>query len=248
VFLEQRAREKEKELDAARTIQKRLLPEAPPQFDGLDIFGINIPAREVGGDYFDFVPLAGRLVVGLGDVSGKGVPAALLMSHLQASLHARARDTVPPHEIARAMDRLLYAATESGRYATFFLASFAGGDSGLRYCNAGHTPGLLVHAGRLELLESTGAPLGLLPGSEYREDARPFEAGDLLVLYSDGITECLHKGEFYGDERLHALVTQLSARSLTSEAFGRAILDDVRHFAHGNLESDDVTLVVVRRV
>lgn len=174
--------------------------------------------------------------------------AALLMSHLQASLHSQAREGIPPHEIVRAMDRLLYSATESGRFATFFLASFDRGDAGLRYCNAGHTPGLLLHAGWIELLESTGTPLGLLPGSEYREDTRPFETGDLLILYSDGITECLHKGEFYGDERLHALVTQLAGRSLTSELFGRAVLDDVRRFAHGNLESDDVTLVVVRKV
>jgi serine phosphatase RsbU (regulator of sigma subunit) len=248
VFLERRAREGEKELEAARTIQKRLLPSSPPFVRGLELFGTNIPAREVGGDYYDFVPFgAGRLAVALGDVSGKGVPAALLMSHLQASLHAEIATCDGPKDVLRAMDTLLYRATEPGRYATFFLACIEADGGGLSFCNAGHNPGLLLRAGAVQPLEATGVPLGMFEASAYAEQQHRFEPGDVLVLYSDGITEASWKGEFYGDDRLLAVVQRATVRAATAEQIGQTILDDVRRFAHGNLQGDDVTLVVVRR-
>jgi serine phosphatase RsbU (regulator of sigma subunit)/CHASE2 domain-containing sensor protein len=249
VFLERRTREREKELKVARSIQRRLLPDAAPAWSEFDVHGINIPAREVGGDYYDWVPLGeDRLVVGLGDVSGKGVAAALLMSHLHASFHASIRETVELREAIRAMHVSLHQAIEPGRFATFFLAALARSSHRMRFCNAGHNPGMLLHDGDVHLLPATGLPLGAIEGAEYEEVEREFSPGDLLVLYSDGITECPSGKEFYGEERLIELLRRFGDPSITSAQIGEAILDNLRAFSAGNLDADDVTLLVARRL
>ena len=250
IFLERKAGERQKELEVARDIQKRLLPTALPQAPGLDVFGVNVPAQEVGGDYYDWVAVNdGHLVVGLGDVSGKGVAAAMLMSHLRASLHAETRDGTSPAVIAQAMHASLFRAIESGRFATFFLATFETAvTGGLRFCNAGHNPGLLYSAGKLEDLEATGMPLGIFEEATYTEQTRSFAPGDVLVLYSDGISECQRKDEMYGEDRLRELVVRLCAQGLGAADMARAILEDLRIFARGPACDDDVTLVVVRRL
>jgi len=248
VFLERRAQQNERDLDAARTIQKRLLPESPPEIAGLDIFGVNVPAREVGGDYYDFLVLdPDRVLVAVGDVAGKGVPAALLMSHLQASLHAESRDGRAPHAITEAMDESLYRSTSSSRYATFFLAIIERHAGAVRYCNAGHNAGYLVRDGAVVELEPGGAALGLLPGTRFEDGREDFGSGDVLVLYSDGVTEAEgRRNELYGDDRLKALVRDLAARAETAAAIGHGILDDIRRFSAGRAPSDDITVVVVR--
>jgi sigma-B regulation protein RsbU (phosphoserine phosphatase) len=204
----------------------------------------------VGGDYYDWVAVNdGHLVVGLGDVSGKGVAAAMLMSHLRASLHAETRDGTSPAVIAQAMHASLFRAIESGRFATFFLATFETAvTGGLRFCNAGHNPGLLYSAGKLEDLEATGMPLGIFEEATYTEQTRFFAPGDVLVLYSDGISECQRKDEMYGEDRLRELVVRLCAQGLGAADMARAILEDLRIFARGPACDDDVTLVVVRRL
>jgi hypothetical protein len=145
VFLEKNARERDRELQLARKIQQKLLPVEPPDLPALDVYGFNLPAQEVGGDYFDWVELGdGTLNVALGDVSGKGVSAALLMSHLRASLHAESRPGRPPNEVAQAMNASLARAVEPGRFATFFLAGISSASPGIHYYNAGHNPALLL--------------------------------------------------------------------------------------------------------
>jgi len=251
IFLEQKARERQKELEVAREIQRRLLPTAPPEVPGLDVAGVNVPAQEVGGDYYDWVEVSdGHLVVGLGDVSGKGVSAALLMSHLRASLHAETREGTSPAVIAQAMHISLFRAIESGRFATFFVATFeTAADGGLRFCNAGHNPGLLYSSGKLEDLESREQALGMFEKTTYTEQTRVFAPGDVLVLYSDGISECQRKDdEMYGEDRLRELVARLCEQGLGAADMVRAILEDVQAFAHGPTYDDDVTLVVVRRL
>jgi serine phosphatase RsbU (regulator of sigma subunit) len=250
IFLERKTRERQKELEVAREIQRRLLPTIPPEVPGLDVAGVNVPAQEVGGDYYDWVAVSdSHLVVGLGDVSGKGVSAALLMSHLRASLHAETRGGTSPAVIVQAMHTSLFRAIESGRFATFFLATFElGAGGGLRFCNAGHNPGLLYSAGRIEDLEGTGMPLGIFEEATYTEQLRSFVPGDVLVLYSDGISECQWKDEMYGEDRLHELVVRLCAQGLGAADMVRTILEDVQTFAHGPAYDDDVTLVVVRRL
>jgi CHASE2 domain-containing sensor protein len=247
-FVERHARETDKELKVARDIQQKLLPQAPPDAPEFDVFGTNMPAQEVGGDYFDWIPANGSgLLVALGDVSGKGVSASLLMSHLRASLHVEARNSASPAAIARQMHLSMYSAVERGRFATFFLARLPTAGE-IVFCNAGHNPPILVRAAEVELLEGTGLPLGLLDIDEYGEGRRPFAPGDVLVVFSDGVTEAPAGGELYGDDRLVALVTRLAREGRSSSAIGEAILDDVAAFTRRGNDWDDVTVLVVRRL
>jgi serine phosphatase RsbU (regulator of sigma subunit) len=248
VFLERKTRERQRELQVARDIQQRLLPSAPPETPELEVFGINIPAQEVGGDYYDWIVLGDDgLAVAVGDVCGKGIPAALLMAHLEASFHAEAKPGVAPATIVEAMNRSLQRSVEPGRFATFVLAVVSRKGTDLVVCNAGHNPGLHVHRGGVDKLESVGLALGILEDMPYRDDRRQFASGDVLVLYSDGVTECQWRNDMYGDERLAAVVTSACAAGGSAEQIGRAILDDVNSFCQGHTESDDLTLVVVRR-
>ncbi len=247
-LVDRATRVREREMQVARTIQRKLLPTGPPETSQLDVWGVNIPAQEVGGDYYDWTPVARTgLAVCVGDVSGKGVAAALLMSHLRASFHAEARGRTSPREIVQAMHASLLPATERGRFATFFLALFGVNGSNLLYCNAGHNPALLIHGGEVRLLEATGLPLAMLETTEYEEGRCAFEPGHSLVLYSDGVTEAQLGSELYGDERLRALVTRPARRELPARALAESILEDVRAFTRGNLDADDVTIVVVRK-
>jgi serine phosphatase RsbU (regulator of sigma subunit) len=248
VFLERRSREREKELQVARSIQRKLLPTDPPRVPELDVYGLNIPAQEVGGDYYDWLSLGEEaLAVALGDVSGKGVSAALLMSNLQASFHAETRPDRGPEAILRSMSESLFRATEPQRFATFFLATISRVDGTLKYANAGHNPGFLAHDGKIEWLGPTGVPLGMFEDADYKEEARSFAPGDLLVLYSDGVTECDRRGQFYGEERLEALVASLVMRPVSARDAAESVLAEIRRFCHGEIDADDVTLLIVRR-
>ncbi|HEX7878395.1 MAG TPA: CHASE2 domain-containing protein [Candidatus Eisenbacteria bacterium] len=247
-FVERHARETDRELKVARDIQQKLLPQEPPAAPEFDVFGTNLPAQEVGGDYFDWLSGNGKgLLVALGDVSGKGVSASLLMSHLRASLHVEARNNASPADIAREMHRSMYTAVERGRFATFFLARLARPTGELVFCNAGHNPPILVSARGVELLEATGLPLGLMDIDDYEEGSRPFDPGDVLVVFSDGVTEAPSGSELYGDDRLLDLVTRLADGRRTSSEIGQAILEDVAAFTRRGNDWDDVTVLVVRR-
>jgi hypothetical protein len=246
-LIDRATRVREREMQVARAIQRRLLPIVPPESPRLEVWGLNLPAQEVGGDYYDWAPVGeAGLAVCVGDVSGKGVAAALLMSHLHASFRAEARGRSSPRAIVEAMHASLYPATEPARFATFFLALFEP-EGRLRYCNAGHNPALLVPRGQpVQLLEATGLPLAIVDPSPYEEGERPFREGDVLVLYSDGITEAQRRSDLYGDERLRELARRLAGGGHAARAIAEAILEDVRAFTRGNLAADDVTLLVVR--
>ena len=258
VFLERRAREQENELKVARTIQLKLLPAAPPELPDLDLYGTNIAAKEVGGDYYDWVLMGDEIVcVVIGDVSGKGVSASLLMSHLHASFHAETRLSQDPKEIIENMNVSLFRATELHRFATFFLALISRKDNSLVYCNAGHGPVLLVSGEKVEPLGPTGVPLGIFETAEYTKETRPFHHGDVLLMCSDGISECECHGVQYGEGRLDQVVSAIGKNKQDAGASTRGaktareisdeILADVRSFCHGHDYADDVTIVVVRR-
>ena len=238
-----------KELDVARSIQRRLLPASPPAFAGVDVWGLNVPADAVGGDYYDWPVLeSGRLAVVVGDVTGHGIPAALLMSHLRASLHAEAERSESPAQAVSAMNRVLSRATDSGRGATFFLALFEPGGRRLRYCNAGHNPPLLVRDGSIRELAATGIPLAMLDSFPWVEADAELAPGDVLVLHSDGVTECMLKEEMYGDERWQAAVVEQAKRDVSARAMAEALLDGLLRWARGSIAGDDVTIVVVKGV
>ncbi|MEO5617128.1 MAG: CHASE2 domain-containing protein [Candidatus Eisenbacteria bacterium] len=244
---EQRSRLRAKELDVARSIQQNLLPSTPPALAGLDVFGRNLPADEIGGDYFDWIALGDdKLAVVVGDISGHGIPAALLMAHLRASFHATAEAGRSPEETMTTMNRSLARATTLGKFATVFLGVISVREKRLLYCNAGHNPPLLFRGGALHLLPATGIPLAILEDGFYTCGEEPFGAGDVLVIYSDGIPEAPIGKQFYGDERLQERALQQVQSNSTAAAFVDHILADVRAVAGEGMRADDVTLVVVR--
>lgn len=250
VFVEQKDRARAKELAIAARIQTGLLPRVPPTHPALDVFGVNVPAQEVGGDYYDWLPLEdGGLSVAVGDVEGKGIGAALLMAHLHASFHSEVRNHPSPCAVVTAMHRSLHEAAEARQFATFFLAEIDRSGGRLRYCSAGHNPGLVVRRDGLQWMEATGLPLGMiLDGPPYEDREVLLSPGDIVVLYSDGITEYEFRGEMYGEERLASRVRGLAATSESASAIVQSILEDVRAFARNRAASDDVTLVVIRRL
>jgi serine phosphatase RsbU (regulator of sigma subunit)/CHASE2 domain-containing sensor protein len=241
-------RAQEQELAVARRIQQDLLPRGALALDGVEVMGFNLPCFAVGGDYFDYFPLAdGRIALAIADVAGKGVPAALLMSNLQAILRAEcARGSAVPAVPAQANRQLSESMGGNSKFVTFFYGAFDPRARRLSYSNAGHNPPLVVRAdGRIEELETGGLLLGVFPLAEYDEGTVDLEPGDLCVLFTDGVTEAESKTrELYSDERLQGLLRQ--RRGESAVAIARAIADDVARFSHGLHQSDDVTVIVVK--
>ncbi len=249
---EERARARAKELQVARSIQQHLLPAAPPDVAGLDVAGRNIPAELVGGDYFDWIALEdGALAVVVGDVSGHGIPAALLMAHLRASFHAAVLPGRSPADMVGSVNRSLARAALPGKFATFFLGIVSVGEGRIRYCNAGHNSPLLLRDGRILELEATGVPLAVHESMPYTDKEEAFTVGDTLVIYSDGIPEAPQRAQpkqFYGDERLRERALALVAEHPNADQIVEGLLADVRAVAGDRMHVDDVTLLVVRRV
>jgi serine phosphatase RsbU (regulator of sigma subunit) len=243
-------RAQEQELAVAKKIQQDLLPRGPLALDGVEVMGFNLPCFAVGGDYFDYFPLAdGRIALAIADVAGKGVPAALLMSNLQAILRSEcARGSAVPAVPAQANRQLSESMGGSSKFVTFFYGAFDPAARRLSYSNAGHNPPLVVRAdGRIEELETGGLLLGVFPLAEYDEGTVELEPGDVCVLFTDGVTEAESKTrELYSDERLQELLRRHRGESATEIA--SAIAEDVAIFSHGLHQSDDVTVIVVKVV
>lgn len=238
-----------KELDVARNIQQKLLPDAPPAFAGLEMFGLNVPADAVGGDYYDWLVLdSGQLAVVVGDVTGHGIPAAILMAHLRASLHAEVDRAESTAGVITSMNRVLSRATEPGRFATFFLARFEPGGRELRYCNAGHNPPFLLRGNELQELAANGIPIAMFDSFPWDEGRTTLLTGDVLVLYSDGVPEWERNREMFGEERWRSTVRAEVARGGSARDMAGRLLAALRDFAQGESNSDDVTIVVVRAV
>jgi serine phosphatase RsbU (regulator of sigma subunit) len=245
--LEIQQRQMDKELLLARDIQMRLVPEAPLDFGPWRVEGSLEPAKQVGGDYYDYFPLGERLVVVLADVSGKGVPAALLVSTVQGTLRAFADGQRPPAAVIRELNRVVARHAGAGRFVTLFYAELDPRTSEIRYVNAGHNYPLLLRTdGSIEALTTGGVPLGLFEGAGYEESVTPFTGRDRLLLFSDGITEAMDmfRAE-YGDERLAAL--WCAHPSDPPGAFLARLSADVAEFRGAAAQSDDMTIVVVGR-
>jgi serine phosphatase RsbU (regulator of sigma subunit) len=243
----------EADLSLARDIQQRMLPQAPPVIPGMDVAGISIPSREVGGDLFYFLPVPeGKLGLTIGDVSGKSVPAALLMSNVLAALKTEARLVEQEDQILTHLNRLIVEQVEPGRFVTFFYGVIDRKQMRLDYACAGHNPSLLVKAdGATEWLSEAGVPLGVLPENIYVAAEASLDLGDVLVLYSDGVTEAerpsdAEEPEFFDDHRLESVVRD--ARRKSASEIVQAVVDAVHEFTVGADLSDDLTLVVVKIV
>ena len=239
-----RDHKQQREVDEARLIQRGLLPTAFPQIDRIDLSVTWVPAEGVGGDCFDTLGFGRVLGVSIADIAGKGLPAALLMSNLQAAVRAFAQESVSPASINSSVNRLLCRNMAAGRFATFCYARVDPAAGRLLYSNAGHNPPLLVRPdGSVDRLSEGGMVLGVFPDNQYEQAEVGIEPGDRLLFYTDGITEARNpEGDEYGEERLAQAA--IAVRTLSAEAVKDAVLADVNRFTDGKFE-DDATLIVV---
>jgi len=238
-----RDHKQQREFEEAKLIQRGLLPTSVPQIAGIDLAVAWQPANGVGGDCFDTLPFGGGLGVSIADIAGKGLPAALLMSNLQAAVRAFAQDTAGPSSICGSVNRLLCKNMTSGRFATFCYARIDAAARRIVYSNAGHNPPLLVRRdGAIERLSEGGMVLGVFPDNGYEQGELALSSGDRLLFYTDGITEARNPaGDEYEEERLAAAA--LASRALPAEKMKDALLADVNGFTGGQFE-DDATLIV----
>ncbi|REK06060.1 MAG: FHA domain-containing protein [Planctomycetota bacterium] len=240
----------QRDLELAHKVQRGLLPEAPPSMTGYHFFDFYEPANQVGGDYYDYIELPNnRLAIVLGDVSGKGVPAALLMAKLSGEVRYWLASEPSP---AAAMSRINGSFSRSGwqdRFVTFIVAVLDSASHGLTIVNAGHMAPLLRHSkGKVEEIgdEQAGLPLGVDADYQYEQYEHSLAAGDFVALFTDGISEAMDSnGDLYGLERLRELLAQPSA---SVDELGQQILDDVQRFVGGRPQSDDMCLACFGRV
>ena len=240
-----------KDLELAKDVQQAFFPQQSLSIPGLTCETFYQPAQSIGGDYYDFFPLqGGRWGIAIGDVSGKGIGAALLMASLQASLKAQA---LHPHVDVSIMvsevNRLVHESSPGNFFASLFYGEYQPATRVLKYVNAGHNPPMVLRwrAGRCEVtpLETEGTPVGALEHAEYTSATVRLEIGDVLIAYTDGVTEAENpQSEFWGQQRLEKLLR--SCHDRTPKEIIRSVLDEVADFSKGNPQRDDVTLVVVR--
>jgi serine phosphatase RsbU (regulator of sigma subunit)/predicted enzyme related to lactoylglutathione lyase len=235
------------ELEIAKQVQARLFPQTLPQLRSLDYAGVCLQAREVGGDYYDFLSLGPqRLGLVLGDISGKGIAAALLMANLQANLRSQyVTAWEEPRRFLQSVNQLFYQNTIDSAYATLFFAEYDDQMRRLRYANCGHYSGLLMRAnGVVERLDSTATVLGLFDEWECAIEERQLCLGDTLALYTDGVTESINsRGEEFGESRLVDALRRQS--KLPSRAIVESVVDEVRKFSPHE-QHDDITLTVAK--
>jgi sigma-B regulation protein RsbU (phosphoserine phosphatase) len=235
----------EREVAEARSIQQGLLPKSIPQQAGYEIAGAWQPAQSVGGDYYDVLEFGeGRLGLCIADVAGKGLPAALLMSNLQAAVRGLASPALSPDGLCARLNSLVCHNTGNDRFITFFYAQLDGPARLLQYTNAGHNAPILVHRdGAHERLEAGGGVLGVFPHQTFAAGAAQLAPGDRVILFTDGVTEaCDTAGEEFGDSRLLHLLQE--HRAATASALQEKILAGAGEFSQGHWH-DDATLLVV---
>ena len=238
----------ENDLEQAARIQKNLLPKENPRLEGYDISGLNVPCYEVGGDYYDFVPIdADRLGIVIADVSGKGISASLLMASLRAALLTEVHPRYEITQMAARLNDFLFKSSGLSSFITFFYSELDRRSGELRYVNAGHNPPFVLSArGQLSALGSSGFPLGMFAQATYESGAVRLGPGDLVVLFTDGIPEGRNaQGEDFSEERLKSLV--LNHRDLSAAQLSQKIIGDFQSFATGTEPCDDITLVIIKR-
>ena len=241
-----------RDVQLATEVQKRLFPDKPPATTAVTLAGISLPARSVGGDYYDFLDLGGqRIGIALADVAGKGVPAALIMSVVQASLRILAtQENGSLASLAAKLNRLLHRSTGSNAYATFFYGEIDEAKRQLRYVNAGHNPPCLLRCAAdrsIEELPAGGTVIGLFPQSSYEESTVNLYPGDVLIAFTDGVPEALNpKEEEFGEERLKDLLRQVA--DLEVDEIVSQIASRLKSWIHDAEQFDDLTFIVMKVV
>jgi sigma-B regulation protein RsbU (phosphoserine phosphatase) len=238
---------KEAELSFALEVQMALFPRHLPDQHGLEFAAVCIPARGISGDYYDVMQFPdGRLVFAIADISGKGISAAILMANLQALLRTLSETGMPPAEVCKRLNHHLHQVTDASKFATFFYGEWNAAQRRLTYVNAGHYAPVLLGSSRGRQLEEGGLPLGLFSNSEFQTGEVMLQPGDVLALFSDGITEATSaRGEEFGEGRLQAEIEKHTDKPLAEIQAG--VLEAVRNWAGDELE-DDMTLLMVRAI
>ncbi len=236
------------EIQVARSVQQALLPREHPRLRGWELWSYSVPANDVGGDLVDYIELGPeRLGVALGDVSGKGLGAALLSAKLQATLRALGPEAPSLDELGERMNTILVNDGIENRFATMFYAEL-GPDSGhIRYLNAGHNPPYLFRgSGKIDELHASSRPLGMLPDSRYAEGIADMATDDFLLVYSDGVTEATDpEGQEFGEARVRALLPELGR--LPPELAGKRLLEEIDLHLGGEHPQDDLSVVLIRK-
>ncbi len=242
-------RRMEEELKVASEIQMRLQPVAPPQIEGWDMTGVSFPCREIGGDYYDFIRRKSdnRLIVAVGDVSGKGTGAALLMSSLHAAVRAQSQTRLAISGVMREINEYIFENSPSNKFLTLFYGELDPETGTLVYSNGGHnTPMLMRAAGEIISLDQGGLPIGMMKGVQYQEATVFFNPGDSLIIYSDGITESINdRDEEFGEERLIEVVKHNLSRS--ASGIRDRIDEALSRFVGTTAPVDDMTLMIIKR-
>ncbi len=253
-FLHQEALEKQKieqDISVAATIQQRILPENLPQIDGYEIAGINIPTRFVGGDYFDCIALPdNKYALVIADVSGKGVPASLLVSSLHASLSAYLESGIPLNELAGRLNKVIYNASTEDKYITFYTGILDTRNHTVESLNAGHNPPYLSYRGQeIRELRTGGIPFGMMGlDFPYQSEIIELNPGHSLLLYTDGVTEAMNDQEEEYDD-LRPLKSFLQEHiHLTAPKFIQGLIQDIKNFTVDTPQSDDITALYLRRL
>jgi serine phosphatase RsbU (regulator of sigma subunit) len=247
-IMEENERRRTRDLEQAAEIQRGILPLSAPQVAGLDLAGYNAPCRTVGGDYYDFIQYPdGRVGVVLGDVAGKGMSAALLMSSLQARVQLLFEDASNLATMMERLDKAVSTNCPSNRFITMFMCMIDPANSEMFYCNAGHNPALLIRAsGEVTQLSAVGTVLGILPDLGYEQQVASLGEGDLIAIYSDGVTEEVDRNDAeFGEERLTRLLVE--NRHKPAQVVVDVVKRALDEWAAGAPPADDVTLVVARR-
>ncbi|MBP1706499.1 MAG: Stage sporulation family protein [Chloroflexi bacterium] len=238
----------EKELEIARGIQQSFLPEAPPAIEGVDLAALNLPAKEVGGDFYDFIPVGSQkwgLVIA--DVSGKGVPAALFMALSRTLVRANVSDSVTVSEAIRKTNSLIAENDRSNMFVTLFYGVLDPVKMTLTYVSAGHNPPFMLRKGGNDIimLKARGVALGVVPDIGLEEKEIKLDTGDIVVLYTDGVTEAINgREEQFGQDRVITITEK--SRNWTAAEIMRQIKDRVLEFSHGQPQFDDITLMVLK--
>lgn len=246
---EMKLRELENDLKVAQHIQRALLPDKVPSIENLDIAGFSLPARMVGGDYFDYIEInKDKLGLAIADVSGKGTSAALLMASLQTCLRGQSVINKNVRETISKINQMFYKFLEAGKFITLIYGILDLHEFSLSYINAGHNYPILVRKdGTALFVEGSDIILGINQQSEFEEKNLTLNPGEMILLYTDGITEATNlKGEFYGEERLINLMKV--NYSLSATLLSQKILESVRLFKNGTEQDDDITLMIVKRL
>jgi len=236
------------ELEAGKSIQQSLAPEKNPSVPGWDLWLYTRPANDVGGDLVDYLKINGnRFGLAIGDVAGKGLPAALLMAKLQATLRAVVPDFPSLSELAKKLNAIFYRDSLPNRFASLVYLEIRSDSNEIRFVNAGHLPPIISAHGQLSEMDKGAPALGIMPDSTYSEESFRLNASNLFIVYSDGVTEARNEeGEFFGEGRLNDLLKNSDVSSATDA--GTMILESIDNFIGDARATDDLSMIILRRL